>query len=170
MQRAGTIKVTYNGETKRVRTPDNYQELLQFTQANFPNAESSTQSPFKFFFFDEDNELISISSQDDFDDNCEFIQVVSNQSMNLMNDPMQSSRISVPQLIYSDSAAKVLAQVRMSSQMVRESEFDNKSFATASSSKTEPAVQNRMMQALSNSLKNRFFEEAHAQGVTVMTR
>ena len=76
MIKSNIIKVTFNGETKRVQTPANYQELLAATQASFPQApKSNQQMQFKFFFLDEEQELISISSQDDFEDNCEFIQV-----------------------------------------------------------------------------------------------
>ena len=33
-----TIKVTYNGETKRVQPPASYQELLASTQTSFPES------------------------------------------------------------------------------------------------------------------------------------
>ena len=47
------------------------------TQASFP--QSPQASLYKFYFLDEEHELISISSQDDFDDNKEYIQVAQGQ-------------------------------------------------------------------------------------------
>jgi len=62
---------------------------------------------YKFYFLDEDQELISISSQDDFEDNSEYIQA---SSAVIMGDAPISSmmpKVSVPTLIFSNSAASV---------------------------------------------------------------
>ena len=70
------IKVTYNGETKRVQPPDSYQELLDAMKRSFPAIIAiEEQAQYKFFFLDEDQEFISISSQEDFNDNREYILV-----------------------------------------------------------------------------------------------
>ena len=99
MIKSSTIKVTFNGETKRIQTPTNYENLLALTKASFPQSEAAQReknTPFKFFFLDEEHELISISTQTDFDDNCEYIQVA-------FAPADQDGK--VPSLIYSDSAS-----------------------------------------------------------------
>ena len=98
MIKSSTIKVTFNGETKRIQTPTNYEDLLASTKASFPQSDAAQKeqnTPFKFFFLDEERELISISTQADFDDNCEYIQVAF-----APEDPAGKA----PSLIYSDSA------------------------------------------------------------------
>ena len=96
-----TIKVTYNGETKRVVTPNTFEELLFATKASFGiDAQAMCHNQFKFYILDEENELISISSQDDFIDNSEYVHTTS-------DDPGQF----VPSLIFSSNATDVSNQL-----------------------------------------------------------
>ena len=75
--------------------------LIAATQASFP--QSPQASLYKFYFLDEEHELISISSQDDFDDNKEYIQVAQGQL-----EDQQARATALPSLIYSDSASQAL--------------------------------------------------------------
>jgi hypothetical protein len=47
---------------------------------------------YKFYFLDEDRELITVNCQDDFDDNSDYLEVVENATK------------AVPALIYSNNA------------------------------------------------------------------
>ena len=59
-----TVKVTHQGETKRLKLPADYQELVQGTRSVFVNHE--LPEAFKFYYFDEDDDLISVSCQNDY--------------------------------------------------------------------------------------------------------
>ena len=52
------IKVTYKGETKKIRHPNNFSELHSATVKSFGQIEESA----KFFYVDSDFDLISIST------------------------------------------------------------------------------------------------------------
>lgn len=56
------VKVTFLGETKRLKLSGVYLELIQRTRTAFKNVPQEI----KFFYLDEDNEIISISSQSDY--------------------------------------------------------------------------------------------------------
>jgi PB1 domain len=60
-----SIKVTYLGETKRIKTTDSYECLLKQTRDIFFYDQPKTQ-PIRFYYLDEEKELISITSRDDF--------------------------------------------------------------------------------------------------------
>ena len=91
------IKVTFAGETKRIQAPESFEELVKATRLSFPQMGEGVIG-YKFYLRDEEQELISISSQDDFDDNSDYILVDSAQAAN------ESARVT-PTLIYSDSAS-----------------------------------------------------------------
>ena len=112
-----TIKVTYAGETKRVPAPSSYAELLQATQLSFGLDAAVLHSGFKFYFQDEEQELISISSQDDYADNSDFLQV--------SDDPSKA----VPSLIYSNKAQDVANHLKlvMQSKLLNDSTFSSAS-------------------------------------------
>ena len=116
MSKSGTIKVTFNSDTKRMPAPDSYQQLLETTHQLFPQAQQALavqgqSSTYKFYFLDEDQDLIQINSQDEFNDNREYIQT----------DAADEMILTVPTLIYSDSASSVkrqLMQLKQSRQML----------------------------------------------------
>ena len=56
------VKVSYQGETKRLKLSGDYQELISRVQGSWPGI----AEPIKFFYIDEENEIISITSQSDF--------------------------------------------------------------------------------------------------------
>jgi len=64
-----TIKVSLKGETKRLKIADNYADLLNNTKKAFGQA---LPAQFKFFYLDEENEVISINSQSDLTEAFEF--------------------------------------------------------------------------------------------------
>jgi len=130
-----TIKVTFSGETKRVQAPGSYQELFSATQASFQIDHSQAVS-FKFFLLDEDQELISISSQDDFADNVDYLQC--------------DSQKAVPSLIYSDSATTAQNQLQ---HLVA---------SRAPLSESTVSSKSRMMHALEKSLKYRVESKVEA--------
>ena len=55
-------KVTFNGDTKRVTLNGDYEELVTRTRASFSDLSTG---PVKFFYVDEENDMISVSSQAD---------------------------------------------------------------------------------------------------------
>lgn len=59
------IKVCYQGETKRLRMTNHYEALALQTRDAFGNGLERVW-PIKFYYLDEENELISINSQSDF--------------------------------------------------------------------------------------------------------
>lgn len=59
------VKVTFLGETKRLKATSEYSTLVDQTQKAF--GQGVLPSSFKFYYIDEDNEIISINSQADFE-------------------------------------------------------------------------------------------------------
>lgn len=59
------IKVCFQGETKRLRMTNHYEALALQTREAFGNGLERVW-PIKFYYLDEENELISINSQSDF--------------------------------------------------------------------------------------------------------
>jgi hypothetical protein len=59
------IKVTCQGDTKRIKFTTSYETFTQQTRESFGQALAST-SVIKFYYLDDENELISISNQTDF--------------------------------------------------------------------------------------------------------
>jgi hypothetical protein len=53
-----TVKVSFQGETKRLKLTGDYNELIN----RIKSAWSGVSEPIKFFYLDEDNEIISITS------------------------------------------------------------------------------------------------------------
>ena len=60
-----SLKVSYLGETKRIKTTNSYEALALQTRDTFKNGLEHAW-PIRFYYLDEDNELISITSQTDF--------------------------------------------------------------------------------------------------------
>ncbi len=53
-----TVKVSYQGETKRLKLTGDYQELINRVKTSW----TGIGEPIKFFYLDEENEIISITS------------------------------------------------------------------------------------------------------------
>ena len=53
-----TVKVSFQGETKRLKLTGDYKELTN----KIKTAWSNVSDPIQFFYLDEDNEIISITS------------------------------------------------------------------------------------------------------------
>jgi hypothetical protein len=60
------IKVSLDGETKRLKMPTSYGNLVHMTYEKFPNQGLEKVVPLKFYYLDDEQELISITSQSDF--------------------------------------------------------------------------------------------------------
>ena len=58
MQSKKTVKVSFQGETKRLKLTGDYKELINKIKTAWPHV----SDPIKFFYLDEDNEIISITS------------------------------------------------------------------------------------------------------------
>jgi hypothetical protein len=58
------IKVTYKGDMKRMKATSEFETLVLQTQKAFGN---SLPHGFKFYYLDEDSEMVSINSQFDLD-------------------------------------------------------------------------------------------------------
>jgi len=57
------IKVSFQGETKRLKFTTDYEALVKKAREAF--AQESLPAQFKFFYLDDENEMISINSQGD---------------------------------------------------------------------------------------------------------
>ena len=64
MQSKKAIKVTYLGETKRIKITQSYEALALLARDTF-GQELLKMWPIKFYYLDDENELISITSQSD---------------------------------------------------------------------------------------------------------
>lgn len=62
------VKVSFQGETKRLKLTGDYNELINRIKSSW----SGIPEPIKFFYLDEDNEIISITSQSDFSEALEI--------------------------------------------------------------------------------------------------
>jgi PB1 domain len=59
------IKVNFQGETKRIKMTNSYESLALQTRDTF-DPDLAKIWPIKFYYLDEEHELISITSQSDF--------------------------------------------------------------------------------------------------------
>ena len=71
MQAKKVIKVSFAGETKRFKMTSSYQELLQQTRQTFGHSLLDKQR-IQFYYLDDEQELISVSSQQDFQEALEL--------------------------------------------------------------------------------------------------
>jgi len=53
-----TVKVSFQGETKRLKLTGDYAELINRVKTSW----NEVRDPIKFFYLDEENEIISITS------------------------------------------------------------------------------------------------------------
>lgn len=60
------MKISFNGETKRVKLITNYEQLVQQTKNAY--GDQKLPATFKFFYLDDEQEIISINSQYDLDE------------------------------------------------------------------------------------------------------
>jgi len=63
--RSVSAKLSHNGDTKRVKLTGAFEQLLDTTRTSF---DKNMPSDPKFFYIDEENDLISVSSQADLDE------------------------------------------------------------------------------------------------------
>ena len=61
MQAKSTVKVSYKDETKRFKVKRSFEELMAITVRSFEDL----PKVFKYYYLDEDYEVISVSSDDD---------------------------------------------------------------------------------------------------------
>lgn len=59
-----TVKICCDGEIKRLKITGDYQELVKRTRESF-NKQNMEDADFKFFYLDEEQEVISITGQAD---------------------------------------------------------------------------------------------------------
>jgi hypothetical protein len=65
------IKLLFKSETKKIKKPKDYDSLISYCSKNFTNLPQS----FKFFYFDQEGDLITISSQVDLEEALEMPDV-----------------------------------------------------------------------------------------------
>ncbi len=58
------VKLIYKTETKKIKRPTSYQSLCEFSIRSFGTLPPS----FKYFYFDSDNDLITLSNEDDLEE------------------------------------------------------------------------------------------------------
>lgn len=66
LQKIKCIKLTIDGETKRLKVADTFDSLVVMAKAKFPEHGLEKVKTLKFYYLDDDQELISISSHSDY--------------------------------------------------------------------------------------------------------
>jgi len=64
------MKIIFAGETKRVPEFKSFEDIVNYSQTIFKSdmsAKSTHQKDLKLFYMDEDNDIISVDCQSDFD-------------------------------------------------------------------------------------------------------
>lgn len=64
-----SIKVTYNGETKKVRKPSSFEELLQGVKSSFGDLPPTI----KFVYVDDEGDEITVTSDEDYQEAISFM-------------------------------------------------------------------------------------------------
>ena len=81
MQGKRIVKVSFDGETKRLKLlNDSYEDMVTRMRKAFratTNPKVPTQNDVKFFYLDDENEIISITSQADFSEALEIEDIAS---------------------------------------------------------------------------------------------
>ena len=122
---ANQIKLTFKGDTKKVKLSGDYEELLQRTRASFDDLPEGT---LKFFYVDEESDLISVTSQADLTEALE--------STNLVKLTVaESNEQALNQIVGGDAKAQI---------------FDSVDDATSELVVEEPAVSEDFVQIDSN--------------------
>ena len=108
-----TVKVSFQGETKRLKLTGDYNELIN----RIKSAWSGVSEPIKFFYLDEDNEIISITSQSDFSEALEIedlsaLKLVVAKSVQDARNQLQSAIEDHQPLAESINAAQLLNNSR----------------------------------------------------------
>jgi hypothetical protein len=74
MMKQRCIKISYQGETKRIKMTNTYESLALKTRETFGHGLDKV-NPIKFYYLDDEQELISITSQPDFQEALDIEEV-----------------------------------------------------------------------------------------------
>ena len=64
MEKRTTVKVNFQGETKRFKTSTSIEDLVSMTKKGF----KKVPEEIKFYYLDEDNEIICVSTDSDLEE------------------------------------------------------------------------------------------------------
>ena len=107
-----TVKICCDGETKRLKITGDYAELVQRTRESF-NKQSMNQADFKFFYMDDESEVISITSQEDLTEAL-TIEDLSSLKLTVAKSIAEATQILYEQLRESKSIANSINQSMVS--------------------------------------------------------
>ena len=74
-QKKKCIKLTIDGETKRLKLATTFQSLVAQATEKFPDQGLQNAKSLRFYYLDDDQEIISISSQHDYQEALEIEDV-----------------------------------------------------------------------------------------------
>ena len=116
-----TIKICCDGETKRLKISGDYAELISRTKESF-GKQVMNDSEFKFFYLDDEQEVISITSQADLTEALN-IEDLSSLKLTVASNMQDALRILYESMMDSKSLAGSISQSQIGRARAN-SEFD----------------------------------------------
>ena len=103
-----TIKICCEGETKRLKISGDYTELINRTRESF-NKQAMADSEFKFFYLDDEQEVISITGQADLTEALN-IEDLSSLKLTVAENMQEALKILYDAMLENKSIANISSQ------------------------------------------------------------
>ena len=110
-----TIKISCEGETKRLKISGDYAELVRRTRESF-GKQGMNDSEFKFFYLDDEQEVISITGQADLTEALN-IEDLSSLKLTVAANMQEALKILYSSMIESKSIANITSSSIRESQL-----------------------------------------------------
>ena len=85
-----SFKIQYKNECKKIKSPDNFEQLMSYTTRAFEGLDLPPK--FKFYYLDSDGDMISLSCQEDF---TEAIDSMDGTIKLIIEESLESAKISI---------------------------------------------------------------------------
>ena len=108
-----TIKICCEGETKRLKISGDYTELINRTRESF-NKQAMADSEFKFFYLDDEQEVISITGQADLTEALN-IEDLSSLKLTVAENMQEALKILYDAMLENKSIANISSQSQIQS-------------------------------------------------------
>ena len=108
------IKICCDGETKRLKISGDYAELIHRAKESFQTKKAVADKDFKFFYLDNEDEVISITSQADLNEAL-GIEDLSSIKLTVASNMQEAIKILHTQMMESQSIAESINQSQVSS-------------------------------------------------------
>ena len=110
-----TIKISCEGETKRLKISGDYAELVRRTKESF-NRQGMSDNEFKFFYLDDEQEVISITGQADLTEALN-IEDLSSLKLTVAANMQEALKILYASMVESKSIANITSSSIHQSQL-----------------------------------------------------